>query len=78
MNRIVVDQSLTNQLRGIAEPCPIFDPEGNKLGLFQPEVDRSVYDDLQPSVTDEELDRRARAGGFRKLSEIIAELERRA
>ena len=77
MNRIVVDEYMTGQLRGLAGPCPIFDGAGNQLGLFQPVIAKSIYEKLEPSVSDEELELRSREGGGRTLTEIMADLESR-
>jgi hypothetical protein len=77
MNEIVADQSLTNQLRGLSGPCFVVDSAGTKLGLFCPEIDRSLYEGVEPSVSEEELSRRERAGGGRSLAEIIADLNKR-
>jgi hypothetical protein len=74
MNQIIADQSMTRQLGGLVEPCVIVDTTGHKLGLFCPEVDRSLYESVEPSVSSEELARRERAGGGRSLSEILADL----
>jgi hypothetical protein len=75
MTSIVIDESLTKQLRDVHEPCVLLDSAGNKLGFFRPEIDRSLYEGLEPSVSDEELDRRSREGGGRTLAEIMADLK---
>jgi hypothetical protein len=72
MNQIIADQSMTQQLGALSEPCVIVDTAGHKLGLFCPEVDRSLYEGVDPSVSSEELARRERAGGGRSLAEILA------
>ena len=77
MNEIVADQSLTNQLRGLSGPCVVVDAAGTKLGLFCPEIDRSLYEGVEPSVGEEELARREHAGGGRSLVEILADLNKR-
>jgi len=76
MNRIVVTEPLNQQLRGLIEPCELFDPAGNRLGYFRPDADRSLYDGLDSEETDEELTRRECAGGGRRLADILADLER--
>lgn len=77
MTQVVIDESLTHQLRGLHEPCVLMDSAGNKLGFFRPEIDHSLYEGLEPSVSDEELTRREREGGGRILAEIMADLEKR-
>jgi hypothetical protein len=76
MNRIVVDQSVKNQLQQASGPCEVFDSAGHKLGLFRPEIDRSVYGALEPSVSDVELTRREMEGGGRTLKRILDDLEK--
>jgi hypothetical protein len=77
MDRIIVDESFTNQLPEAQAPCLVFDSSGRRLGCFTPEVDPAWYEDVMPSVSEEELTRRERAGGGRSLSEILADLKRR-
>ncbi len=63
MNQIISDRSMFEQLRGLVEPCVVVDPAGHKLGLFCPDIDRSYYDSIEPSVSNEELERRERRVG---------------
>jgi len=74
MDRIVVDKAFTSQLPEVLAPCAVFDSAGKRLGYFTPEVDPAWYQGLEPSVSDEELDRRERAGGGRSLAEVLADL----
>jgi hypothetical protein len=74
MDRIVVDKAFTSQLPGALAPCVVFDSAGKRLGYFTPEVDPAWYEGLEPSVSDDELDRREQAGGGRTLAEILADL----
>ena len=78
MTSIVIDESLTKQLRGLRDPCVLLDNAGKEIGFFRPAVDRSLYEGVEPSVSDEELERRSREGGGRTLAEIMADLEGRA
>lgn len=77
LNRIVVDDAFTSQLPNAIMPCVVFDTAGKRLGYFTPESDPTWYEGLVPSVSDEELARRERAGGGRSLSEILADLIQR-
>jgi len=77
MDRIVVDDAFTNQLPNAIVPCVVFDSAGKRLGYFTPECDPAWYQGLDPSVSDEELDRRERGGGGRSLAEILTDLSKR-
>jgi hypothetical protein len=74
MDRIIVDENFTRQLPDAVTPCLIFDSTGKRLGCFTPEVDSASYQDIEPSVSDEELARRERDGGGRALAEILNDL----
>ncbi len=80
MNDVVVEKSVSDQLRDIAEPAFILDSYGNKIGVYFPRVDAWMYKDeyLEPLASDEELRRRMQMGGGRSLKEILADLEKRA
>jgi hypothetical protein len=73
--RIVVDSKMSEKLRNTAETVLICDESGRILG--QVIRDDSVPESLDPGVSEEELDRRERAGGGRPLREILKDLESR-
>jgi hypothetical protein len=77
MDRIIVDDSFISQLSDALVPCLVFDSAGNRLGCFTPDVAPSSYQGVDPSVSEEELTRRERAGGGRALTEILNDLEQR-
>lgn len=77
MDRIFVDQSFTSQVPEAMAPCVVFDSSGKRLGYFTPDVDPAWYQGVEPSVSDEELDRRERVGGGRTLAEILADFHQR-
>lgn len=74
MDRIIVDDAFTSQLPNAIVPCIVVDSTGHRLGYFTPECDPAWYQGFEPSVSDEEMDRRERAGGGRGLAEILADL----
>lgn len=78
MNRIVVDRSFVNQLGVQAEIAALYDPAGHILGYFTPAAGTSEYEGVDSPASDEEIERRSREGGGRTLTEIMADLERRA
>jgi hypothetical protein len=58
----------------VAEIC---DAAGRVLGRFVP-VLAADQDVLDPGVSDEELDRREKLGGGRRLADILSDLRKRA
>jgi hypothetical protein len=78
MTRIFIDAALGAKLHELTEPAQICDPAGRILGSFTPTPMEAIYEGLEPQITKEELEQRAREGGGRTLAEILADLERRA
>ena len=74
MTRIVVDPATQSQLANARKTLEICDNRGHVLGHFIPILDSR----MEPQVSEEELDRRERAGGGRPLADILADLEKRA
>jgi hypothetical protein len=77
MNRIVPDRKTVEQLSQLNERAEICDETGRVIGYFRPVVDAAHYATVEPSVSDEELFRRACEEPGRKLRDIIADLEKR-
>lgn len=78
MNRVVVDPVTLAKLRDVWQTLELCDKDGQVVGRFIPIVDRSKCADLEPQVSEEELDRRERAGEGRPLADILADLEKRS
>lgn len=78
MSRIVADENLGQQLAKVRETVEICTPDGRVLGRFMPMPVAATGAMLEPQVSQEELDRRARDEGGRPLKEIWADLEKRA
>ena len=75
MIRIVVDEQTSEALRTTAETILVCDKSGRILGQVI-RGDR-VPERLDPEISDEELDRREKAGGGRPLQDILKDLESR-
>jgi hypothetical protein len=73
MIRIVVDESVKNQILLAWEACEVVDAAGNRLGSFMPE-----YSGYECPYSDEELERIEEKGGGRPLADIMRDLEKRA
>ena len=78
MNRVVVDPVTLAKLRDAWQTLELCDDSGRVVGRFVPLVEPAVRAKLEPQVTEEELDRRERAGGGRPLADILGDLEKRS
>lgn len=76
MNIIVVDHETKAKLGGASADVEVRDDSGRLLGYFFPADSRSLYDQIEIPISDEELDRISKEGGGRPLREILADLER--
>jgi hypothetical protein len=77
MVKITVDSELLAKLGDLKSPATLQDASGRVLAYLTPAADRSIYDELDIGISDEELARRRKAGGGKTLDEILAECERR-
>ena len=75
MTKVVIDAVLRNKLGNLAEAKQFTDESGQLLGHFLPVA---AAPRREPQISDEEIQRRLRQGGGRPLSEILADLEKRA
>jgi len=73
MAKVVLDASTLAKLGG-TERIAVYDEAGRCVGYYEP-IPESAHD---PKISEEELDRRHRAGGGRPLADILADLEKRA
>lgn len=78
MVRIIVDSEMLSRLGHLHTPAELHDESGRLLAYLTPVVDASVYATADPGISEEELDRRETEEGDRSLSEIWADLEKRA
>lgn len=77
MVSIIVDDDLRAKLGDLRAPVTLKDASGRVLAYLTPAEDRSIYDELDPGISDEEISRRSAAGGGKPLSEILADFEQR-
>jgi hypothetical protein len=75
MTRVVVDAEIRRKLCDLTEALQLTDESGKVLGHYTPVQSDSR---LQPQISEEEIQKRLRQGGGRTLTEIIADLEKRA
>lgn len=77
MIQIVVDDAFRQQCRAADALCAVVDGDGNRLGYFMPEADRSLYENLEVPFTEEELLLADADEEGRALMDILSDLERR-
>ena len=76
MTTIVFNIVQRNDCRSVDSNAEIRDQYGHLLGDHRSAVRPADVEQYECPVPDQELDRRARKGGGRALSEILADLER--
>jgi hypothetical protein len=76
MTKLIVDEALRAKLHNLDQHLHVFDETGRELGHFLPagEYRRLLYESVQPDISEEELDRRAKEPGGHTLKEIRARL----
>jgi hypothetical protein len=75
MTRVIVDPGLRRKLGDLSGTVEFVDESGLVLGYFAP-ANRDAWE-FQPSVSDEELLRRAEGPQGRPLADILKTLESR-
>ncbi len=77
MSKLVLDRETAAKFQQLEQGVEVCDESGRILGYFSPRPDPSIYENIEPPISDEELERRANEGGGRTLAEILADLEKR-
>ena len=77
MTRVTLDAATCAKLGNLKKCLELCDESGRTLGYFTPAEDRSLYEGVQPTITDEQLERREREQGGRTLKEILTDLDKR-
>ena len=78
ITKLTISDDLRSKLAALAAPVALCDESGRTLGYFHPVPDRSLYEGVEPPISEEELDRREQEGGGRPLAEILADRKKRA
>lgn len=78
MSPIIVDPATEARLVNLNTPVELCAASGRVLGRFLPAFNKEDWENLEPTISDEELERREREGGGRSLAEIWADLDKRA
>jgi len=75
MNKIILDQTVLTSLGNLDHYAELCDSSGRTLGYFTPAIDRSLYDEVDFSIDEEELRRREREPSF-TTAEVLDHLEK--
>jgi hypothetical protein len=77
MTRIVVNETLLSQLHNLTEPLELYDQRGRLLGRVFPAPEQGDYEQVEPPISEEELQRREQSGEKRyTTAEVLAYLEK--
>jgi len=78
MPALILEQSAIDKLRVLKVGVEIRDQKGDLIGFFHPAITSDDVDQYECPVSNEELLRRARDGGGRRLGDILKDLRSRA
>jgi hypothetical protein len=73
---IIINGTLTTKLSQAVAPLELCAPDGQVLGYFTPAKAGKKHD-LDPGISQAEMERRVAAGGGRSLAEILRDLAAR-
>jgi hypothetical protein len=77
MTRVIVDDTLRNQLHNLSEPLELCDETGRVLAEVIPALDLSEYEPWEPPIDEEEMRRREQSNEKRyTTAEVLAYLEK--
>jgi|688.fasta_scaffold147620_3 hypothetical protein len=75
MTTITIPDAILSQIQPGEQAVEVCDATGRLVGYFAPVATAEDYRKTKPPVSDDELDRRSKAGGGRSLTEILADLQ---
>ncbi len=79
MTPVIITPELRSLLPSLGQPLEFRDEQGNLLGRYTPsKLDPAAYANLDPGISEEEIQRRIQEGGGRTLAEILADLEKQS
>jgi hypothetical protein len=77
MTQVRLDTETLAKLTGLTTPVDFCDEQGHVVGHFVPYPAGLTPADLEPAISKEELQRRAKSFQGKPLSELLAEWEKR-
>ena len=76
MTRILYDAVLKEKLPNLETTIELCDEEGHVLARIEPVLDPALYSDLEPQISEEEIQRRfSEPGKTYTTAEVLAYLE---
>jgi len=76
MSIIIVQDPLKKAFAAAEAPIEVCSSDGHLLGYFTPAKERKL--NLDPGISDAEIERRFATGGGRHLADILRDLEKRS
>jgi hypothetical protein len=76
MEKLVVDSQTLARLGQLRVQTEICDESGRLLGRFFPVTERTLYDEIEMDISEEELDRRSKETEVYSTPEVLRHLER--
>ncbi len=77
MTRITLDADLRSKLLDLTQPLELCDESGRVLARVLPAIDPSLYEGLEPQISEEDLQRRWQSKGKTyTTAEVLAYLEK--
>jgi hypothetical protein len=77
MTRVIVDEALLSKLLNLSQPLELCNASGKVLARLLPTFDPSLYENLEPNISKEELERRRQnKGKTYSTAEVLAYLEK--
>lgn len=75
MTTITIPDAILSQIQPGEQAVEVRDATGRVVGYFAPVATAEDYRRATPPISDDELDRRSKAGGGRSLTEILGDLK---
>jgi hypothetical protein len=76
MGEFILPDSVASQLQGLGHPVPLFNPSGEKVGTFVPEIDLSQYEIVGPELTEEQLREIEQSTEWYSTDDVLRHLEK--
>jgi hypothetical protein len=81
MTRVIVDSTTREKLKGLSQFLELCDEQGNVLGRFEPDEKSPAFREwlrnLDPEISEEEMQRREASGSGITTEELLARLRAR-
>jgi hypothetical protein len=77
MTQVAIESSVSRKLSQYTEPVQLVDDSGRVLGVFRPPVSVTLYRDVEPPLSLDELRRRASSQIGHTTEEVLRHLEGR-